>query len=126
VLLVVPLLALLARPAATQPASSSDSDTEDGSYTQDIPQIAFLITRPSGRVCRPADQEEIRGRLTSFGNEYKGVEPYSAFVQPIFNAQVGWVRDLAAVAITAHSPPAAARACCWTSFVQQRLAPGTG
>jgi hypothetical protein len=92
-LVLLVLLACSSLPAAAQPTNSSSSDSdsdEDGSFTQEITQIAFLITRPSGRVCRPSDQEEIRGRLTSFGNEFRGVDAYSTFVQPTFSAQVSW------------------------------------
>jgi hypothetical protein len=78
-LLWVAAALLLLLPAATPAAAQTADDVP----SQEIPEISIKILRKSGPSCQPGDQEEIRGRLMTWGNEFPGVEPYSAFVQPL-------------------------------------------
>jgi hypothetical protein len=56
---------------------------------QTIERVEFVVRQPSGPVCRDADKEYFRARLTDFVNTYPGVDEFSTFVMPTRATQVG-------------------------------------
>jgi hypothetical protein len=102
--LAAALLLLLLPPTAAQPPQ----DDASGSPLREIPEVSIKILRKSGPSCKPEDQEEIRGRLTEWGNEFPGVDTYSTFVQPLGRPQeVGRSCTHTAYTFSSNGPAAA-------------------
>jgi hypothetical protein len=62
---------------------------QEDALPQTIERVEIVVRQRSAPVCRDADKEYFRARLTDFVNTYPGVEEFSTFVRPSGDTQVG-------------------------------------